>query len=255
MLEVRNVSKSFFLETGIFLNKTSPRFACRNVNLRICSGEIVALVGESGSGKSTLAKIITGLEKPDEGAVFIDGKPLAEFSREALASLVGIVFQNPYASLNPRLRVRTMLGEVIRHRRKNPSPPPEEFRELASLLSVFSMDEKAAASGAGQLSGGQSQRVALARSFAMFPKYLILDEVTSSLDVSTAAAIISLLKRLNRKYRTSLLFITHDLVLAGLVAERIYVMKEGGIVEKGYTDDVFENPQTEYVKTLKAAII
>jgi len=255
MLEVRNISKSFFLETGIFLNKTSPRFACRNVHLRIYPGEFVALVGESGSGKSTLAKIITGIEKPDEGGVFINGKPVSEFSRGALASQVGIVFQNPYASLNPRLRAGTMLGEVIRKRRKFLPPPPDEFRELSSLLSVFSMDGKTAASRAGQLSGGQSQRVALARSFAMFPEYLILDEVTSSLDVSTSAGIISLLRRLNRKYKTSLLFITHDIVLAGLVAERVYVMKEGLIVEKGYTGDVFKNPKTEYVKMLKTAVI
>lgn len=255
MLEVRNVSKSYYLETGIFLKKTSPLSACRNVNIRVGSGEIVSLVGESGSGKSTLAKIITGLEKPDKGTVLIDGRPLEEFSREALASMVGIVFQNPYTSLNPRLRVKTMLGEVIKMRRKILPAPPVEFREVASLLSVFSMDEKTASSRAGQLSGGQSQRVAVARSFAGFARYLILDEVTSSLDVSTTAALVSLLKHLNTEYKTSLLFITHDLVLAGLIAERIYVMKEGRIVEEGYADEIFENPKTEYVKMLKKAII
>ncbi len=255
MLEAKNITKKYFLEKGIFLKKVAPKFALNGVSLKIRPGEIVSLVGESGSGKSTLARILCSLEKPDGGEVYIDGTPISRFSRRELSGKIGIVFQNPYESLNPRLKVGTMISEVIDVRRKIKKGSPEGFGSVREVLDFFSLEDRIADSKIFQLSGGQCQKVAVARTFALFPEYLILDEVTSSLDVSSYAEVLDVVKKLNSRYKTSVLFITHDLSLAEIMGERIYVMKDGKIIEEGLMDEVFSNPKTEYFASLRRASV
>jgi len=255
MLELRSISKTFWLEKGIFLSKTSPCEALKNITMKFHKGEIIAVVGESGSGKTTLARIAAGLLKADRGEVLINGRNAGDYPRNLRAAAVGIAFQDPVASLNPARSIGRVLKEVIKYRAKVAMNIPDEFKSVEGLLKVFSLDKKTSFVRPGSLSGGECQRVALARSFAMFPEYLILDEVTSSLDVSTASGLLNLFKELNKKYGTTLIFITHDLLLAEIISERIYVMKSGSVVEEGQTQEVFEMPRTEYARKLKEAII
>ncbi|MCD6412640.1 MAG: ABC transporter ATP-binding protein [Elusimicrobia bacterium] len=255
MLEAKNITKKYFLEKGIFLKKVKPKYALKNVSLEIRQGEIVSLVGESGSGKSTLARILCGLERASSGGVILDGTSISSFSRREVAGRIGIVFQNPYTSLNPRLKVKTMISEVISVRKKIRPEPVENFDSVGQILKFFSLDERIAVSKIFQLSGGQCQKVAIARTFAILPDYLILDEVTSSLDVSTYAEVLSVVKKLNSRYNTAVLFITHDLLLAEIMGERIYVMREGEIVEEGRTGEVFSNPKSDYFAALRRASV
>ncbi|PIV18933.1 MAG: ABC transporter ATP-binding protein [Elusimicrobia bacterium CG03_land_8_20_14_0_80_50_18] len=254
LLELKNISKTFYSEKGLLFSRGAAKEACKNINMNISSGEIVALVGESGSGKTTLSRIAAGLLSPDSGAVFIEGRALERYSPLQRASKIGIVFQNPSDSLNPVLTGGYMIREALRNRKRlDYQNPPPELSSAESIFAEFSLDFKLASSRPGDMSGGQRQRLAAARSFAMFPSCLVLDEVTSSLDVSTAASIIKLLKRINARYGTAMLFITHNLVLAEIISERMFVMKEGEIVESGSTWEVFGSPRHPYVRELKAA--
>jgi len=252
LIEFKNISKTFYTEKGPFFSRGSAEEACRNINMNIRSGEIVSLVGESGCGKTTLARIAAGLIRPDDGGVFADGTALEKHSPLLRASKVGIVFQNPHESLNPMLKSGFIIKEALENRKRLGEKTPDELSSVESIFAEFSLDIKLAASRPGELSGGQCQRLAAARSFAMFPACLILDEVTSSLDVSTAGSIIKLLKKINSRYGTAMFFITHDLVLAEIIAERICVMKDGEIVESGETWEVFGHPKNPYVRQLKA---
>lgn len=252
-LELKNISKTFYSEKGPFFSRGASREACRNINMKIASGEIAALVGESGCGKTTLSRIAAGLLMPDTGNVLIDGRELGSLSPAERASKIGIVFQNPAESLNPVLTGAFIIQEVLNHRKRSSRIVPEELSSVESIFSEFSLDPKLMGARPGEMSGGQRQRLASARTFAMFPDMLVLDEVTSSLDVSTAASIIKLLKKINSRYGTAMLFITHDLVLAEIVSEKMFVMKDGEIIEGGPTWEVFGNPRKAYVRELKAA--
>ncbi|MBA3065531.1 ATP-binding cassette domain-containing protein [bacterium] len=252
MIELKNISKTFYTEKGPFFSRGKAKEACGNINMTIGAGEIVSLVGESGCGKTTLARIISGLIPPDSGGVFIEGTALEKYSPLRRASKVGIVFQNPHESLNPMLKSGFIIKEAVKNRMRLGEKMPPELSSVENIFSEFSLDIKLASSRPGCLSGGQRQRLAAARSFAMFPSYLVLDEVTSSLDVSTAASLIKLFKKINARYGTAMLFITHDLVLAEIISERMYVMKDGEIVESGDTWEVFGRPKHPYVRQLKS---
>ncbi|PKN00522.1 MAG: ABC transporter ATP-binding protein [Elusimicrobia bacterium HGW-Elusimicrobia-2] len=252
LLELKNINKTFYTEKGMLFSRGEAKQACRNINMTISAGEIVALVGESGSGKTTLSKIASGLLPPDSGGVFIEGRALDKYSPLERASKIGIVFQNPSESLNPVLTGGFIIGEALKNRKRLGDKTPAELSSVESVFAEFSLDIKLASARPGEMSGGQRQRLAAARSFAMFPSCLVLDEVTSSLDVSTAASIIKLLKRINSRHGTAMLFITHNLVLAEIISERMFVMKDGGIVESGSTWEVFGHPKNPYVRQLKA---
>ncbi|MEA2081247.1 MAG: ATP-binding cassette domain-containing protein [Elusimicrobiota bacterium] len=252
LIEFKNISKTFYTEKGPLFTRGHAKKACRDINMNISSGEIVAIVGESGCGKTTLARIAAGLVRPDAGQVVIDGTSLEKYSSLDRASKTGIVFQNPHESLNPMLTSGFIIKEAMENRKRLGGEIPRELSSVESIFAEFSLDIKLAGSRPGELSGGQCQRLAAARSFAMFPSCLILDEVTSSLDVSTAGSIIRLLKKINSRYGTAMIFITHDLVLAEIISERICVMKDGEIVESGDTWEVFSHPKHPYVRQLKA---
>jgi peptide/nickel transport system ATP-binding protein len=216
--------------------------ALRGVDLEVRAGEAVALVGESGCGKSTLLRVVAGLETATSGSVAV-----AEGARPQM------VFQDAGASLTPWLRVGSMLDERLRAHVTGMSRAERTDRVLDALRTVGLPPETARARG-DQLSGGQRQRVALARAVIVPPTVLLCDEPTSALDVSLAATVLNLIGRLRRELGMSVLFVTHDLAAARVVADRIAVMHEGQVVEVGATDDVCERPRHAYTRTLLAAI-
>ena len=216
--------------------------ALRGVDLQVRAGESVALVGESGCGKSTLLRVVAGLETTTAGSVTV-----AEGARPQM------VFQDAGASLTPWLRVGTMLDERLRSHVTGMSREQRTERVLDALRTVGLPPETARARG-DQLSGGQRQRVALARAVIVPPPVLLCDEPTSALDVSLAATVLNLIGRLRRELGMSVLFVTHDLAAARIIADRIAVMRAGQIVEIGPTDQICAEPQHEYTRTLLAAI-
>jgi peptide/nickel transport system ATP-binding protein len=216
--------------------------ALRGVDLEVRGGESVALVGESGCGKSTLLRVVAGLETTTSGELTV-----AEGARPQM------VFQDAGSSLTPWLRVGTMLEERLSAHMSGLPRTERQGRVLDALRTVGLPPQTARARG-DQLSGGQRQRVALARAVIVPPAVLLCDEPTSALDVSLAATVLNLIGKLRRELGMSVLFVTHDLAAARIVADRVAVMREGRIVEAGPTDDVCSRPRHEYTRALLAAI-
>ena len=266
LLEVRNVSKTFPIEGGVFRRRVGEVRALKEVSFDLNAGESLALVGGSGSGKSTLAKILSGLLRADAGALLWEGQPLESFSRRERACRIQMIFQDPYASLNPKLSVGTQLGEVVRlAQRERPSDKATQRssnlrttqslgRSVAELLEEVGLSADALSHYPFQFSGGQRQRIAIARALAMNPKLLIADEPLSSLDVTTQAQILDLFAQLGKSQRLTFLFITHDLAVANAFSDRIVVLKEGRVVEEGATRTVLGRPRDPYTQALLEAV-
>jgi peptide/nickel transport system ATP-binding protein len=228
--------------------------AVNNVDLDIRRGSAVALVGESGSGKSTLARCLIGLEQADAGSALIAGDEIVGLSRNAwrpLRSRVQMVFQDPFASLNPRTKVGDIIARGAILQGESPDAAAEQAR---NLLKLVGLDVKAADRYPHEFSGGQRQRIGIARALAVKPEILIADEPVSALDVSVQKQVLDLLDDLRRQFGLTMLFITHDLRVAAHVCESIVVLKNGTIVERGMTADIFANPQHEYTRTLLSSV-
>ncbi len=242
MIEIVNVTK-------VYNNFT----AVNNVNLKINKGEILAIVGESGSGKTTLSKIIIGIENPTKGKVLFNGKNIFNFNKKQWIEFrkkSQYIFQDPYSSLNPRLKIGTSIKEplLIHKEIKNKKEKVLKIMEECGLKKDFYN------SYPHQLSGGQRQRAVIARALVINPEFIIADEPVSSLDVSIQAQILNLLKNMHKKYKMTMLFITHDFSVVRFIADRIAVMKNGKIVELKKADDLFNNPENEYTKKLLSAV-
>ena len=216
MLCLENISKSY----------TQKEKVLKNINLCLPKNASLALVGESGSGKSTLARLILGLEKADSGNISIEGKKLKEWKKKNKGGM-SVVFQDYTSSINPRFLIKDILQEALWQEKKRLNET-----ELKELLSQVELSAKVLKSYPHELSGGQLQRICIARSLVLKPRLLILDEALSSLDVSTQAQVVALLKRLQEEYKMSYLFISHDLESASAVCDEIAVLYEGQIVEK-----------------------
>ncbi len=233
-----------------------PR-AVDDVSVAVSPGDFIAIVGESGSGKSTLARILLGLITPDEGTVTLDGLPLREMSRSQMMryrSSVQCVLQDPSAALNPRKSVSQILAEVIRLHgiatgRRAVEAKVHEALDIVDLRPT----EMYANRLPHQLSGGQRQRVLIARAVILRPKIIIADEAVSALDVSVKAGVLNLLNKLRVEMNIGYIFITHDLPVVKKVADYVYVMRNGQVVEEGTKRDLFATPQTEYTRELLAA--
>ncbi|WP_345813634.1 dipeptide ABC transporter ATP-binding protein [Paraburkholderia sp. PREW-6R] len=230
--------------------------AVHDVDLTLRRGETLGIVGESGSGKSTLAATVLGLQQASAGQIRIDGLPLSTLksarSRRSMYSRMQVVFQDPFGSLSPRMTVEQIIGEGLAVHRPEVDAKARRAR-IASLLEEVGMPADAMLRYPHEFSGGQRQRIAIARALAVEPELLVLDEPTSALDVSIQKQVLNLLTKLQKKYKLSYLFITHDLAVMRAMAHRVIVMKSGRIVEAGDTLDVLHAPSHPYTQALLAS--
>ncbi|MFF5625856.1 ATP-binding cassette domain-containing protein [Microbacterium sp. NPDC012755] len=233
---------------GVFGRNRKTALAVDGVTLHVGRGEALGLVGESGSGKSTLARMANGLIAPSSGSVVTDGQDIAQLSAKGLRGLrrnVAMVFQDPLASLNPRQTVRQTLENVFRAHGETTSTA-----ELIDLLASVGLGSDYLERYPHEASGGQLQRVAVARALALKPALIIADEPTSALDVSVRAQILNLLADLQRDQGISFLHVSHDLAVIRLYSDRVAVMNRGRIVETGPSDEIFRSPQHPYTQSL-----
>jgi ABC-type glutathione transport system ATPase component len=253
LLDARLLSKNFPIEGGVFRRQIGVVQALKDVSFTVQSGETLAVVGGSGCGKSTLAKIISGLIKSDSGELLWQGARMDDWSRQQRARRVQMVFQDPFASLNPKLSIGTQLREVLRL--AQPSALPREVDAAAAeLLDTVGLSAEVLGNYPFQFSGGQRQRIAIARALAMKPALLIADEPLSALDVTIQAHILALLSRLKKDYGLTILFISHDLAVVESFADRALVMQNGVIVEQGPVSQILSQPQHAYTAALLAAV-
>ena len=254
VLKVAGLSKNF-VQSGGFLKPQVVTQAVRNVSFEIRPGETLGLVGESGCGKSTLSRALMRLIEPDEGSVTLAGQEIMGLDEVALGQMrsnIQMVFQDPYASLNPRMTVRDLITEpAFLHA----GIGPQERAALASvLLEQVTLERDAADRYPHQFSGGQRQRLCIARALSVSPKVIVADEAVSALDVSTAARVTQLMQQLQDDLGIAFLFISHDIAVVERVSHRIAVMYQGEIVEIGPTEQVLRSPQHDYTRKLLSAV-
>ncbi|MFT3820322.1 MAG: ABC transporter ATP-binding protein [Rubrivivax sp.] len=247
VLEASGLAKAYRVRGGLFKPKAVLQ-AVRDVSLSVHAGETLAVVGESGCGKSTLARMLLGLESPDAGSVSVAGRGLMTLGRRERARLVQLVFQDPYASLNPSRSVRAIVRRPLDLAADGDRRTRDE--RVSALLDSVGLPRRLHDASAGQLSGGQRQRVAIARALVTSPRLIVCDEPTSALDVSVQAQILNLLLGLRERFGLSLVLISHDLAVVAHMADRIAVMYLGEIVEVGAAAEVLARPQHPYTRAL-----
>ena len=256
LVRAENLTKEFAAgSTGLLGGTRLTVKAVTAVNLEIVAGETLGLVGESGSGKSTLGRLILRLIEPTAGKVFFEGRDLSTLSRSELRRLrreMQLVFQDPYASLNPRMRVRSIVGEGIEIHKL--ARGREKLDRIAELLKMVGMDPDVMNRYPHEFSGGQRQRIGIARALAVKPRFVVLDEPVSALDVSIQAQIINLLQDLQEQLRLTYLFIAHDLRVVEHISNRVAIMYLGKIVEVATRDEIYANPRHPYTRALLSAI-
>jgi oligopeptide/dipeptide ABC transporter ATP-binding protein len=228
--------------------------AVNGVSLALAEGETIGIVGESGCGKSTLGRLVARLHEPDEGRIVFAGRDIAHLPQSELRALraeLQIVFQNPYAALNPRHRIAALIEEPLRL--NTPLADAARLARVRELAERVRIGTQLLARYPHELSGGQLQRVAIARAIATRPRLIVLDEPTSSLDLSVRAGILDLLLELKDEQRMAMLFISHDLDTIAAISDRIAVMYLGRIVEEGPAREVLERPRHPYTQILLSA--
>ena len=230
--------------------------ALDGVSVQVAEGETLGIVGESGSGKTTLAKLFLLLERPTAGSLLFDGKATETFDRGDLARYrraVQAVFQDPYSSLNPRMRVEHIVAEPLP--RGNGVSRAAVRERVAEVLQLVGLRQDSSALYPHEFSGGQRQRIAIARALVTYPRFIVLDEPVSALDVSIRAQILNLLKDLQEKLGLAYIMISHDLAAARYLATRLAVMYAGQLVETGECDAVYTEPLHPYTQALLSAAL
>ena len=253
LIKLENTTMRFTTKSSIFPKKRIFLNAVDNVTLDINNGEVLGLVGESGSGKSTLARLICGLYRPFAGNIWFSGQSLTALKRpkelDPFRRQIQMIFQDPFSSLNPRMRVADIIAEPIYfHKLANKK---SEIKDIViDLIEHVGLDADAAVKFPHEFSGGQRQRISIARALATRPRFLICDEPTSALDVSIQAQILNLLKDLQKELGLTILFISHDLPVIRQMCDRIGVMRLGKLCELKETEELFSAPTHEYTKHL-----
>jgi oligopeptide transport system ATP-binding protein len=254
LLDVKGLTKHFVRKPGLF-GRTSIVKAVDDVSFSIDEGEMFGLVGESGSGKSTTGRCILRLIEPTSGQVRFRGDDVLAFSRERMRQArrdMQIVFQDPYSSLNPRMRVRDIVEEpLVIH---GLGSKEERRARVSELFELVGLEPAHLERYPHEFSGGQRQRIGIARALALNPAFVIADEAVSALDVSIQAQVVQLLLDLQTRLKLTYLFIAHDLRLVEDICSRVAVMYRGRIVEMGDTKALFSNPTHPYTRALLSAI-
>ena len=255
LLEVLNLEKTYYSKASFFGIKTALK-AVDNVSFKVYSGETLGLVGESGCGKSTLGKAILQLDKATAGTLKYKGDDVTNLSKKALRTLrkeIQIIFQDPYASLNPRLTVGMAIMEPMKVHGLFSSDNERKARTI-EILEKVGLEAAHFDRYPHEFSGGQRQRVGIARTIAVQPKLIICDESVSALDISVQAQVLNLLNTLKEDYGFTYIFISHDLSVVKFMSDQLMVMNKGKIEEIGEADSIYESPQKEYTKILIEAI-
>ncbi|MEE3122316.1 MAG: oligopeptide/dipeptide ABC transporter ATP-binding protein [SAR324 cluster bacterium] len=260
LLETRELSKRFVKHLD-FAAKLARKLganvqeevvqAVDQVNLDIRQGEVVGLVGESGCGKSTFGRMVTGILPPSAGTIHYNGKDISNAASpegHAAALKIQMIFQDPFASLNPRMRVRDIIGEAPRIHGLLEGQSQDEY--VANMLEKVGLDASYSGRYPHQFSGGQRQRLGVARALAVQPEFLVCDEAVAALDVSIQAQVLNLFMDLREQLNLTYLFISHDLSVVEHISNRVLIMYLGRVVESAPTEDLFHSPNHPYTQAL-----
>ena len=251
MIEIKNLRKYFPIKGGFFNKNYGEVKAVENVNFKIPEGEILGLVGESGSGKTTLGRSIIRLIEPSAGEILYNNRNIIDYSEKEMRKLrkdFQIIFQDPFASLDPRKKIFDIISQGLKiHTNLNKQ---EIYEKVLTIIKDVGLQEEHLNRYPHEFSGGQRQRIGIARSLVLDPKFIIADEPVSALDVTIQAQILNLILELKEKYSLTILFISHDLSVINQIADRVMVMYLGHIVEVASTKNLFSNPKHPYTKSL-----
>lgn len=255
LLQLRNIRCHYHLTRPLPIGPKKTVRALDGVDLDLHHGETLGVIGESGCGKSTLARVITGLEKPTEGHVLFRGQDINRLStaeQNQMRRDIQLIFQDPYSSLDPRKNVGQLVGEPFSIHR-DLLPANKRRQRVAELLELVGLNPDHLNRLPHQFSGGQQQRIGIARAIALQPELLVCDEPVSALDVSVRAQVVNLLLDLQQELNLSLVFIAHDLQIVRHVSDRVATMYLGQVVEHGTQDEVYDDTGNPYTKALLAA--
>jgi ABC-type glutathione transport system ATPase component len=257
LLSLRDLIKVYRTNDGLFGKAVRELRAVNGVSLDVAQGETLGLVGESGCGKTTLGRMVLRLIEPTSGSIAFNGQDVLAATGGELRRLrrdMQIIFQDPFASLNPRMRVQEIVTEPLLIHRNGRRPAAAELHQSAAeIIRAVGLDEAALRRYPHEFSGGQRQRIGIARALILRPKFIVCDEPVSALDVSVGAQIVNLLKQLQRDFGLTYLFISHSMPVVRYLCDRIAVMRRGEIVELGSSGQITSSPQHEYTRTLLAA--